>query len=239
MEPVYYIPILTCTISIIFSIQLFINWRKKPQSTYMLWWFIGVVTYGAGTFTESFNSLMGWHELNFRLWYITGALLGGAPLAQGTVYLLLPKKTANFLTAIFLTVLVIASAAVFYSPIDYAKVDPVKMSGKVFELQWVRLFSPFLNLYAVAFLVGGAVWSAIGYFRKKTAIRRFWGNVLIAVGAILPGIGGTFTRFGHVEVLYVTEFLGLVMIMCAYYLMKNDSTSSIHANQQKVDQIPA
>ena len=31
-------------------------------------------------------------------------------------------------------------------------------------------------------------------------------------GAILPGIGGTATRFGCTEVLYVTELLGLLMM---------------------------
>ena len=45
---------------------------------------------------------------------------------------------------------------------------------------------------------------------------RFVGNVLIAVGALLPGIGGTATRMGYVEVLYVTEFLGLILIWWGY-----------------------
>jgi hypothetical protein len=40
--------------------------------------------------------------------------------------------------------------------------------------------------------------------------------VLIAVGALLPGIGGSATRFGHVEVLYVTELIGLVLILIGY-----------------------
>ncbi|MDX1579642.1 MAG: hypothetical protein R3266_14245, partial [Gemmatimonadota bacterium] len=42
------------------------------------------------------------------------------------------------------------------------------------------------------------------------------GNAYIAVGAILPGIGGSFTRFGHVEVLYVTELVGLILIWIGY-----------------------
>jgi hypothetical protein len=42
--------------------------------------------------------------------------------------------------------------------------------------------------------------------------------VAIAIGGILPGIGGTFTRFGHVEVLYVTELIGLVVIWVGYRL---------------------
>jgi hypothetical protein len=43
-----------------------------------------------------------------------------------------------------------------------------------------------------------------------------WANVLIAVGAILPGIGGTATRLGHVEVLYVTELVGLLLTWTGY-----------------------
>jgi hypothetical protein len=78
------------------------------------------------------------------------------------------------------------------------------------------MISPFLNLYSVAFLAGGAVVSALRFRREPTLRDRYVGNILIATGAILPGIGGTFTRFGHVEVLYVTELLGLILIFLGY-----------------------
>ena len=41
-------------------------------------------------------------------------------------------------------------------------------------------------------------------------------NILIAVGAILPGIGGTATRMGYTEVLYVTELVGLLLTWLGY-----------------------
>lgn len=233
IEPVYYIPLFTCTLSIIFSIQLWKHWRRKPQHLYLFWWLAGILTFEAGTFTESFNTLAGWHELNFRLWYITGALLGGAPLAQGTVYLLMKRKMANILTVIFLSLVIIASVCVILSPINYPKVDPQRLSGNVFSWQWVRAFSPFINLYALIFLAGGAIYSAILYFNKKGSSARFWGNVMIAVGAILPGIGGSATRLGHVEVLYVTEFIGLCLIFSAYLLMRRDAGVSVHTVQQE------
>ena len=154
----------------------------------------------------------------FRAWYITGALLGGAPLAQGSVYLHVNRKAANWLTGIVATVIVIASACVIASPIDYALVEPFRLTGKVLEWRWVRLFSPFINLYAVIFLVGGAIVSAMRYRRTRETYHRFIGNVCIAVGGILPGIGGAFTRFGHTEVLYVTELLGLLCIYAGYRL---------------------
>ncbi|MDH3298833.1 MAG: hypothetical protein OEM23_02135 [Gemmatimonadota bacterium] len=80
----------------------------------------------------------------------------------------------------------------------------------------MRGFSPFINLYAATFLIGGAILSAVRYRRIPGMGNRVTGNVLIAVGALLPGIGGTFTRFGHVEVLYVTEFVGILLIYLGY-----------------------
>ena len=65
-------------------------------------------------------------------------------------------------------------------------------------------------------LVGGATLSAVRYARQPGQRHRFTGNVLIAVGALLPGIGGSATRFGHTEVLYVTELIGLVLILAGY-----------------------
>jgi hypothetical protein len=68
----------------------------------------------------------------------------------------------------------------------------------------------------VTFLIGGAIYSALK-FRKLPGMRnRTIGNWLIAIGAILPGIGGTATRMGHVEVLYVTELVGILLIYLGF-----------------------
>jgi hypothetical protein len=214
---VHFVPIVTTVVALAFAGVVLARWLDRG-STYLLWWGIGMLTYGAGTITESATTLLGWHEPVFRAWYITGALLGGAPLAQGSVYLHLGRQTANRLTIIVGAVIVVASACVLASPVDHALVEPFRLSGRVFEWRWVRLFSPLINLYAVVFLVGGAIVSAIRYRRTPETYPRFVGNVYIAVGGILPGIGGTFTRFGHTEVLYVTELLGLLLIYAGYRL---------------------
>ena len=73
------------------------------------------------------------------------------------------------------------------------------------------------------FLVGGAIVSAVRYRRTRETYSRFIGNVYIAIGAILPGIGGAFTRFGHTEVLYVTELIGLLCIFAGYRLKRYSS----------------
>jgi hypothetical protein len=58
------------------------------------------------------------------------------------------------------------------------------------------------------------------------------GNWLIALGALLPGIGGAFTRMGYVEVLFVTEFFGIVLIWAGYRAMTQKQTESIHEVQR-------
>ena len=58
--------------------------------------------------------------------------------------------------------------------------------------------------------------AALRYSADPSTRHRMWANVFIAVGAILPGIGGTATRMGHVEVLYVTELAGMLLTWTGY-----------------------
>jgi len=216
LNPVLYIPIFTTIFSLIFASLIFKRYREKGKGAHLLWWAGGILLYGVGTFTESYVTLFGWSGEVFRAWYISGALLGGAPLAQGTVYLLLRRKTANRLTTILVPVIIIAAIFVMMTPLDNSLVETHRLSGKVIIWQWVRLFSPFINSYAFIFLVGGAALSAYRFKKNEAARHKFIGNLYIAVGALLPGIGGAFTRFGHTEVLYVTELIGIVLIFIGY-----------------------
>ena len=159
---VHYLPIMTTIISTVFSLLIYKRYRKFG-GMHLLWWSWGVLVFGLGTFAESWITLLGWNVVIFRFWYIVGALLGGAPLAQGTVWLLLQPKTAKRLTIALILYVTISSIFVLMSPIEMDKVDFNLPSGKVFAWQWVRGFSPFINTYAVIFLIGGAIISALRY----------------------------------------------------------------------------
>jgi hypothetical protein len=233
-EIAYYIPIITLLFSIYFATKLWKHYKEKPGAIYILWWFIGVLTYSVGTFTESFHALFGWSAINFKAWYISGALLGGAPLAQGTVYLVMKKKFAHRLSITLISVVCIAAVFVALSPINPEAAEVNRLTGTMLGWQWTRAFSPFINLYALIFLVGGAVYSAWKYAKEGNKKARFLGNVYIAIGALLPGIGGTFTRMGYEEVLFVTELIGILFIYAGYTIMKNDATVSVHKVQKSV-----
>jgi len=219
---VHYLPIATTLFSAWFAAKLIRRRLPRPQAHHLSWWAVGVVAYGLGTLLESLITLIGWQEGLFRAWYIAGALMGGAPLAQGTVYLIFTRRTAHWLSLALVIVIIVGSTAVLSAPLDYSLVNPDLPQGRVIQWRWVRLISPFINTYAFVFLVGGAVVSAIR-FRKQRAFRgRFLGNCLIAVGAILPGIGGVSSRVGHTEVLYVAELIGIVLIYLGYRFCLQD-----------------
>ena len=216
-----YVPILTTIFSIYFVIEIYNHYQYR-KTKYLMWWTIGVLTFGLGTLAESINVLFGWNEWNLRYWYIVGALLGGFPLAQGSVYLLMKPRFANITTYLFVTLILVAGVTVILTPIILPEGFDGKLTGKVFEWQWVRLFSPVINLYAFIFLVGGALYSAYRYYGLRNQEVRFKGNIFIAIGGLLPGIGGTFTRFGYVNVLFVTELIGLLLIYYGYAIIKRN-----------------
>ncbi|MCG8371973.1 MAG: hypothetical protein MI700_00475 [Balneolales bacterium] len=234
MPIVAYIPISTTIFCIYFFTIIYKHWREKPDALYLLWWTIGVVCYGTGTLVESIHTIYGWSPFIFKSWYIAGAFLGGVPLAQGTIYLLMKRKTADTLAYILLVVLIIAGTLVILSPLDVSQVHD-KLDGDVLEWQFIRLITPFVNIYALIFLVGGAFYSAYKYFGTKDFKGRFWGNVFIAVGGLFPGIGGTATKFGHTYVLYVTELIGILFIFWGYMVIKYDKSLSIHENQVQIE----
>ena len=54
------------------------------------------------------------------------------------------------------------------------------------------------------------------YQRKRVLLHRTIGNVLIAAGALLPAFGGTFSRFGIGGALYLSEFLGAILMFIGF-----------------------
>lgn len=217
-ELVLHLPLVSTCCAAFFCVALFSRYRAKGGGPHLLWWGIGMLTYGAGTLTESLTTLFGWHPVVFRLWYITGAFMGGYPLAQGSIYLLMSRSFANWSARIVTAIIAVGAVLMFLTPLDVTLAEPHRLSGRVIVWSWIRAISPFINLYSVFFLVGGAVVSATRFRAHAATRNRYLGNILIAIGAILPGIGGTMTRMGMVEALYVTELAGLILIFSGYRL---------------------
>lgn len=222
---VHYLPLLTTFIAVLFAVSLYRRAAIK-RTPHLWWWAFGITTYGLGTLIESTITLGGNSVFLTKSWYIAGALLGGYPLAQGSVFLSWSRRTAVRLTFISLTFVTIASILVVLSPVNYAALEPYRPSGAILEWRWVRLLTPFVNLYAVFFLIGGAAVSAWRHYKYRGHSYRAAGNALIALGALMPGIGGSMAKAGVVEALYIGECVGLMVIWAGDRVCSRERTAT-------------
>jgi hypothetical protein len=180
-----------------------------------------MIFYGIGGFCEAFYGFFGWNPLVFRLWYLFGAILVAAWLGQGTVYLLAKRKWANALMVVLALASLYAAVRIFVAELDPSLMTSSlhtgsELSGHAIVSPGVRTLTPFFNLYGTVTLVGGALYSAWIFWRKRILLHRTIGNILIAVGAILPAFGGTFSRFGIPGALYISELLGAVLLFIGF-----------------------
>lgn len=220
MNPMAFIPLTSAVVSFVFAGFVFKRYLERRHTNSLLWG-IGMVFYGIGGTSEAAYGFFGWNPLVFRLWYLFGAILVAAWLGQGTVFLLFKAKTARILMAVLLVASIYAAFRVFTAVLDPAgMISSVhtgsELSGGAIQTKGVRLLTPFFNLYGTLALVGGALYSAVLFFRKRVLLHRVIGNVLIATGALLPAFGGTFSRFGIPGALYISELLGAIIIFLGF-----------------------
>lgn len=210
------LPFISSVISIIFAFFVLRRFAKK-RGTHLLLWGIGMIYYGIGGFCEGFYGAFGWNPVIYRMWYLFGAIMVAAWLGQGTVFLLAKDRWAK----VMMGLLFVGSLYGAYKVIT-AQLDPSllttsrhtgsELSGHAIISPGVRTLTPLFNLYGTVALVGGAVYSAWIFFRKRVLLHRTIGNVLIAVGALAPAFGGVFSRMGVPAALYIGELIGAVLM---------------------------
>jgi hypothetical protein len=215
-----WLPFTSCIVSIVFAFLVLRRYRSRG-GTHLLLWGIGMVFYGIGGFCESYYGAFGWNPLIYRLWYLLGAILVAAWLGQGTVYLLARRRWAHGLMIVLGIGSLYGLIRVFAAQLDPSLMTAslhtgTELSGHAIVTPGVRVLTPFFNLYGTVTLVGGAAWSSWIFWRKRILLHRTIGNILIAAGAMLPAFGGTFSRFGVPNALYLGELLGAVLMFVGF-----------------------
>jgi hypothetical protein len=235
------LPFVSFVISLIFAFLVFKRYLAR-RGTHLLIWSIGMVFYGIGGFCEAYYGAFDWNPLVFRLWYLFGAILVAAWPGQGTVYLLAKRKWAHGLMVLLVLGSPYGLVRVFSAQLDPSLMTSSlhagsELSGHAIVTPGVRSLTPIFNLYGTVTLVGGAAWSAYIFWRKRVLLHRTIGNILIAVGAMLPAFGGTFSRFGLPGALYVGELLGAALIFVGF-VRATTPMRSAQAAAEVTDQLP-
>jgi len=214
------LPFISFVVSTTFAIFVLRRYAVR-HGAHLLLWGIGMLMYAVGGLCEGLYGVYGWNPLGFRLWYLFGAILVAAWLGQGTVYLLMKRRIAAILLIILALGSVYAAARIFTATLDPGLMTTSlhtgsELSGDAITTPGVRMLTPFFNTYGTLALVGGAAYSAWIFFRKRVLLHRTIGNVLIAVGALLPAFGGSFSRMGISGALYISELLGAILMFIGF-----------------------
>ena len=230
------LPFLSSSISFVFAAVIFRRYWQR-RGLHLLLWGIGMIFYGIGGFCEGYFGAFGWNPIIFRLWYLFGAILVAAWLGQGTVYLLAKNTWAHSLMALLALGSIFGLVRVFGAELDPTLMTTSlhtgsEMSGHAIVTPGVRSLTPFFNLYGTVALVGGAAYSAWIFWKKRVLLNRTIGNILIAVGAMLPAFGGTFSRMGFSGALYISELLGAIIMFIGFMqaIKRSDSPEPTIAN---------
>ncbi len=215
------LPLMSSLLSYVFAAVVLYRWWAIRRRPHLLLWGVGLLFYATGGLMEALYGFFGWHPLVFRTWYLVGAVLVAAWLGQGTAYLLIRRRVggvrvADILMAILWVASLFAAYRVFSAELDPTRMIEGELSGHAIVTPGVRVLTPFFNIYGVIMLVGGAIYSAWIFWRKRIMFNRTVGNILIATGALAPAIGGSFQRFGVPYMLYLGEFVGAVLMFLGF-----------------------
>ena len=210
-----YVPLVTCVVSLVFAIAVLDQYfaRRKP---YQLLWAIGLFMYSLSTFTEFWWNIYGHVDVLYRLWYLVGAVLVAAYLGQGTLYLLMRRRRAHIIMAVLGLATIWAIIRVFTIDIDISSLAKLTGVG-VMPTDIRAIVTPVFNAFGTFALVGGAIYSAWIFWRKRILPHRVLANILIALGALLPAAGGIhISGSGGLELFFVLELAGVVIMFIGF-----------------------
>jgi hypothetical protein len=218
----HYIPFLSTLVTFAFAAAVFTRYLKR-RGPHLLLWTIGLLFYGIGTLSEVILALT-FSGLVLKLWYLSGAMLTAAWLGQGTIHLLVRKPgIAWTLTGILIAVSLLAATLILLAPLTPAAASynvTMAISSQYKDILTrgglTIALTILLNIYGTLTLVGGAIYSAIIFWRKRVLLNRMIGNVLIAIGAIAPAMAGSFVKMGMVDALYLSELIGVVLMYIGF-----------------------
>ena len=209
------LPLITIFVSGAFAVAVAMQYARKRRPS-QLAWAIGLLLFTVAAFMGYLARSGGATELEYRLFYLFGAITNVAWLALGTVYIVAPRYGRAAL-ALVLALSAVAVYAVFASPVDIAvAVD----TGKGYpDGSLPRILAAIGSGVGSIVLFGGALWSAWAFFRRRNQGRRAIANAVIAVGVLIVAAGGTVAFTGASGILEFTNLLGVSVMFVGFLLI--------------------
>lgn len=203
-------PLLCTGISLLCAWVLGRDALQRPRPDKVIW-AIAFLLFALAAGADAAGRELGWSTWLAKLYYATGPVLVVMFLAIGELYLLSPGKMKRFgigltagLTAFWLSL-------VLGAPVDQGRLaaegwDAIERDG------FMTVVTVILNTVSTLIIVGGTGYTIWKFARKGIMRNRMIGCAWILAGTLLVAVGGSLTRLGHYEYLYIAMSIGVAMI---------------------------
>lgn len=208
------LPIAACLISLACTLVIARDAIRRPRPD-KLAWVVAFAVFAVAAGTEVAGSLTEWTPTLARVYYLTGAVLIVGYLALGELYLLAGRRIARYAPGAALLITAIAATIVFNASVDEARLAADGWDA-IARGTALKVLAISLNAGGTLVVVVGALYSAWRFRRSGTQRHRMIGCVLIAAGTLVAASGGTLTRLGHDEYLYIGMAAGVAIIFAGY-----------------------
>lgn len=214
------------------TLDRYLDGRGRHQ----LVWTISLAMFALGSLGLWLGAALGWSEWTFKVFYLFGAILNVPFLALGTVYLLGSRRTGDLWTAIVSLAGAFAAGLVVAAPMPAIDPDVLPRGSEVFGAG-PRIAAAVASGVASIVIVGGALVSAWRLARAHRAATRgdaaparrgsasvslgrlAVANVLIALGTLVLGAGGTSNSvLDAMDAFAVSLVVGIAVIFGGFLL---------------------
>jgi hypothetical protein len=198
------------------------TWRR-PRPAQAIWT-AAFLVFGVAALAEVIGDAAGWNATLARLYYLTGAVLVVGILALGELYLLFPHRMPAVTPGLTLLVIAVAASVVWSAPIAAGRLQTDGWAAIERGPGLIALAAA-INAGGTLVLAGGALYSAWRLRSAAGSGARALGCLLIAAGTIVVALGGTLTRFGHREYLYLAMAAGVAVIFAGVLLTRRPAAA--------------
>lgn len=193
--------------------------RRRPHEGL---WGVALLMYAVASLAMFLGVLDGWSAVEFRVYWLLGAVLNVPFLFAGEVYLLTPRRgLGHAALAVLLAATVYASWVVTTAPVDHAELGRAFPLGReVFGAGSApHRLAQYYSFPAYFLLLGALLWSALT-MRGRPELRARTGGVLaIALGATVVAVGsGVGAGFRLVPLFAVSLAVGVGLMFWGFLL---------------------
>jgi hypothetical protein len=194
-------------------------------------WTIALAMFALAAVALALGTSTGWDNGTFRVFYLFGAILNVPWLALGTIYLLAGATTGRRVQWGLVLITGLAAGVLLTAPMEPVAGSVAIPVGKEVFGVFPRVLAAVGSSIAAVVIIGGAVWSAIRYLRRRDEpgmARLAAANGLIALGTIVLSSGGLAQGIvGHDEAFTLSLAIGISVIYAGFLVSMSTARSPV------------